>query len=252
MDSIKLDYKSKWQSSFKFNDVKCLIICRGPIRLETIKIFKELKVNFGILLSEKDSIIFQNTLAPELRFFNNREKHVHHITDYMGHTKEDKESCSEKIIKICLKHNYTHVFAGYGFMAEDYNFISKLEKANLKFIGPNSNLIRQAGSKDEAKKLARSLNVSVVPGEENITALTLLDKAGKKYIEYFRKITQKHKLNLPADWESYDKIDQANSLLDASYLKNIDLFSIADLQDKTVQIVKSLLLKYPGKSIRFK
>tara|TARA_B100000700_G_scaffold280639_1_gene330704 strand:+ start:323 stop:2992 length:2670 start_codon:yes stop_codon:yes gene_type:complete len=217
-----------------------------------MKIFLELKVNFGILLSEKDSIIFPNSLAPELQFISNREKQIHHITDYIGNTKREKESCIKKIIKICLKNGYTHIFAGYGFMAEDYNFVSEIEKANLCFIGPNSNVIRQAGSKDEAKKIARSLKISVIPGEENISALTLLEKAGKNTIQYFRKLIRNHKLNLPNNWESINKIDLANTLLNAAYKKNIDLFSISDLQKKTGQIVKNLFSKYPGGSIRLK
>ena len=252
MNSITLNPQSSWQSSFNFDHVKCLIVCRGPIRLEAIKIFKELKVIYGILISEKDSIIFPNTLAPELQIFSNRKNFVHHIKDYMGDTKKEKELCIEKIIKICLTHGYTHVFAGYGFMAEDYNFVSKLEKANLSFIGPNSKLIKKAGSKDEAKKLARSLKVSVIPGEDNVTALTLLDKAGNNKIKYFRNLIQKYKLNLPNNWESFDKICQANALIEESYLKNIDLFSISDLQKKTVEVVKKLFLKNPNRSIRFK
>jgi len=252
MNAIKINPNSHWQSSFSFNHVKCLIVCRGPIRLETIKIFEELKVDFGILLSDKDSIVFPDTLAPELRCFSRGKKNVHHITDYTGSSKEDKELCIEQIIKICKENDYTHIFAGYGFMAEDYNFVSRIEKANLSFIGPNSKLIRQAGSKDEAKKLARKLKVSVIPGEESIAALTLLKKAGKNTIEFFKKQIQKYKLNPPKHWESFNKIDQANAILEASYLKNIDLFTISDLQKETVNIVKKLLLKNPGESIRIK
>ena len=100
MDSIKLDPQSPWQSSYNFEHVKCLIVCRGPIRLEAIKIFKELKVNYGILLSEKDSIIFPNTLAPELRIISSRKKHVHHIKDYSGDTKKEKDLCTNQIIKV--------------------------------------------------------------------------------------------------------------------------------------------------------
>ena len=252
MKALKINHLSHWQSSFTFNHVKCLIVCRGPIRLESIKIFKELNMSFGILLSEKDSMVFPDTLAPELRCFDNRKYHVHHITEYMGDTKDSKELCIEQIIKICKENDYTHIFAGYGFMAEDYKFVSKIEKANLRFIGPNSNLIRQAGSKDEAKKLARELNVSVIPGEEFISALTLISKAGKNTIEFLREQVKKHKLVIPENWESFGKIDQANAILEASYLKKIDLFSISELQKEAVKIVKKLFIKFPGNSIRFK
>ena len=119
MSAITFDPESSWQSSFTFNHVKCLIVCRGPIRLETMNIFKELRATYGMLLSEKDSIIFPQTLAPELRAIRNRRKQIHHIPDYMGATKEERVERIEQVIDICHENGYTHLFAGYGFMAED-------------------------------------------------------------------------------------------------------------------------------------
>ena len=86
MSVIKFNSNSSWQSAFTFDHVKCLIICRGPIRLETMKVLKELGAKFGILLSEKDSIVYPQTLAPELRAIRNRREQVHHVPDYMGAT----------------------------------------------------------------------------------------------------------------------------------------------------------------------
>ena len=131
-----------------------------------------------MLLSEKDSIIYPQTLAPELRVLNNRREQVHHIPDYIGSTKEERVERVKQIIGICREHGYTHLFAGYGFMAEDSEFVEQVESADISFIGPNSRLIRQAGSKDEAKQIARSLNVPVIPGEDRIAALTLLNIGG--------------------------------------------------------------------------
>ena len=54
--------------------------------METMKVLKELGANFGILLSEKDSIVYPQTLAPELRAISNRRKQVHHVPDYIGAT----------------------------------------------------------------------------------------------------------------------------------------------------------------------
>ena len=173
MSAITFDPESSWQSSFTFNHVKCLIVCRGPIRLETMNIFKELGATYGMLLSEKDSIIFPQTLAPELRAIRNRRKQVHHVPDYMGATKEERVERIEQVIDICHENGYTHLFAGYGFMAEDAEFVERIENAEISFIGPNSKVIQQAGSKDEAKQLARSLNVSVTPGEDRIDALKI-------------------------------------------------------------------------------
>ena len=53
---------------------------------------------------------------------------------------------------------YDSVFAGYGFMAEDDEFVAALEGAGLKFIGPCSGTQRAAGKKDEAKRTALQVN----------------------------------------------------------------------------------------------
>ncbi len=252
MSSITFDPDSSWQSSFCFDHVKCLIVCRGPIRLETMTVFEELGANIGMLLSEKDSIVYPQTLAPELRALSNRSEQVHHVPDYMGATKEERGQRIEQIINICHEHAYTHLFAGYGFMAEDAEFASRIENADISFVGPNSKVIQQAGSKDEAKELARSLKVSVTPGEDRIAAITLLSKAGDSPNEYFQKLVKKHKLSLPQKWQSGDPLEQAISLLQASCEKKVDLFKISELQQETVRQVETLWRKNPGKRIRLK
>jgi acetyl/propionyl-CoA carboxylase alpha subunit len=252
MKAITFNPDSSWQSSFSFDHVKCLIVCRGPIRLETMTVFEELGANFGMLLSEKDSIVYPQTLAPELRALGNRSEQVHHVPDYMGATKEERIQRIEQIVNICHEHAYTHLFAGYGFMAEDAEFASRIENADISFVGPNSKVIQQAGSKDEAKELARSLKVSVTPGEDRIAAITLLTKAGDSPDEYFRKQIKIHKLSLPPNWQSAKPIEQAIALLQASYEKQVDLFTISELQQETVRQVETLWRKNPGKRIRLK
>jgi len=106
--------------------------------METMKVLKELGANFGILLSEKDSIVYPQTLAPELRAISNRREQVHHVPDYIGATKEERLKRIEQIINICKKHSYTHLFAGYGFMAEDAEFVKLVENEGISFVGPNS------------------------------------------------------------------------------------------------------------------
>ena len=252
MSAICFDPSSSWQSSFSFEHIRCLIVCRGPVRLEAMTVFEELGASFGMLLSEKDSIVYPQTLAPELRALSNRSEQVHHIPDYMGGTKEERIQCIEHIINICHEHAYTHLFAGYGFMAEDAEFASKIEKADISFVGPSSKVIQQAGSKDEAKKLARFLKVAVTPGEDRIAAITLLTKAGDSPSEYFHKIINKYKLSLPQNWRTGKPIDQAILLLRASYEKQVDLFTISELQEETVIQVETLWQKNPGRRIRLK
>src|SRR5512145_2476981 len=56
---------SEWVRSFACEDLKPLIVCRGPIRKEAMDVFEEMGIgHYGILLSEKDSIVVAHVLAP--------------------------------------------------------------------------------------------------------------------------------------------------------------------------------------------
>ena len=254
MKALSFNPASPWQQQFCFKGVKCLIVSRGPIRLEVMQVLEELGARYGILLSEKDSITYPQTLAPELRFLANRHEQVHHIPDYVGSSREKRYQCIDKILSLCKQHNYTHLFAGYGFMAEDGDFVKQIEEANICFVGPSAKVIQQAGSKDKAKQLARKLNVSVTPGEDRITARTLLKKAGDKDLSKFLKnLTNQHQLPVPTNWHlTSEIIDQAEQVLQASYKRRIDLFSIEELQAETLICCNEIWTKNPGRRLRFK
>lgn len=242
--------ESTWIRSFTVESIKCLIVCRGPVRKETMDVFDAIGVKeYGILLSEKDSIVYPKALAPELRNFRFPEN-IHRVPDYMGAGKEEKEQRIHQIIGIAKDNGYTHIFAGYGFMAEDAEFIEAIEKAGIIFMGPSSHVAKGAGAKDEAKKLARSLNVSVTPGVDNITALALLRKTGNSK-DGLLKVAKENNLNFSFN-DSKSLEDNAEDLLQLSYEKTIDITSIPDLQKESSILCEDIWKKYPGKRIRFK
>src|SRR5512135_644880 len=167
---------SAWVRSFACEDLRPLIVCRGPIRKEAMDVFEEMGItHYGILLSEKDSIVYPNALAPELRQLTDTGR-VHRVPDYSGATKEERVERMQQIVQIARDNGYDSVFAGYGFMAEDEEFVATIEKAGLKFIGPNSGTQARAGKKDEAKRTALEVKVSVTPGVNDVTAKTLVAK----------------------------------------------------------------------------
>src|SRR5882724_4577257 len=173
------DSDSAWVRSFHPAPIKCLVVCRGPVRLEAFEIFDAIGVReYGMLLSEKDSVTYPRCLAPELRGFR-FPANVHRVPDYMGVGQAEKQERIREIVEIAVAHAYTHVFAGYGFMAEDAAFIEAIEQAAIGFMGPSSRVVRQAGAKDEAKKLARSLGNSVIPGVDTVSARALLRQVSR-------------------------------------------------------------------------
>ncbi|OHB31211.1 MAG: biotin carboxylase, partial [Desulfuromonadaceae bacterium GWB2_53_15] len=244
---------SEWVRSFSCEDLKPLIVCRGPIRKEAMDVYEEMGIShYGILLSEKDSIVYPNALAPELRQLTD-SKRVHRVPDYSGASKEERVERINQIIQMANDNGYDSIFAGYGFMAEDEEFVSAIEKAGLKFIGPCAVTQARAGKKDEAKRTALQVNVSVTPGVDNVTARTLLKKYPTR--EKLLKIVEAEDLACDKKILEDKKIAievLADHILMASYNKGIDLFSIDELCAQVQTEVTELFKKYPQSRFRIK
>ena len=92
---------SEWVNQFDCTHLRPLIICRGPdpqgghgrVRRNGHR------PEFGILLSEKDSIVYRNALAPELRSLTDPDR-VHRVPDYTGANKEERDQRIQQIIAI--------------------------------------------------------------------------------------------------------------------------------------------------------
>ena len=56
--------------------------------------------------------------------------------------------------------------SGYGFLSENARFAEILAEHDITFIGPKAEHIRVMGDKIEAKKTARALGITCVPGSE--------------------------------------------------------------------------------------
>jgi acetyl/propionyl-CoA carboxylase alpha subunit len=240
---------SEWVRSFACDDMRVLIVCRGPVRKEAIEVFREMGMtDVGMLLSERDSIVFARALSPEVRIMDPR--YVHPVPDYSGATKDEREERIRQIIAICRTHGYDYVFAGYGFMAEDAHFVRSLEEAGLRFIGPGSYPQSAAGAKDEAKRTAIENQVSVTPGINDATVRTLLRKYPDR--KALRQCAKQHRLNVPALTGDGDLAAAAEALLDASYDAHVDLFSIDELATAIQDEAARLITENPGRRFRLK
>nr|WP_320114786.1 biotin/lipoyl-containing protein [uncultured Desulfuromonas sp.] len=244
---------SAWVRSFSCEELKPLIVCRGPIRKEAMDVYDEMGItHYGILLSEKDSIVYPNALSPELRKLTDNSR-VHRVPDYSGASKEERVERIGQIIGIAKDNGYNAIFAGYGFMAEDDEFVAAIEEAGLNFIGPCSGTQRAAGKKDEAKRTALQVNVSVTPGIDNVTARTLVKNyatrdslvslAKSKELACDEKVLADESLTLEA---------LADHILFASYDKGIDLFSVEELCAQVQAECAEMFKNYPGARIRLK
>lgn len=238
-----------WVSQFDCTHIKPLIICRGPIRKEAMDVFDEMGIdNYGILLSEKDAIVYPRAIAPELRTITDPTR-VHRVSDYSGIDKADREARIQEIIRIAHDNGYNAIFAGYGFMAEDETMVASMENAGLNFIGPCSRTVRQAGLKDEAKRTALKAGVSVTPGVDNATTLTLL----KKYpsADALGELCKAHSFD-DVDLTGDDLEEIADRVLNASYKAGIDVYAIDELIATLQEAVEGMNEKYPNNRVRLK
>ncbi len=246
-------HRSPWVRQFDCTHIAPLIICRGPIRKEAMDVFREMGIShFGILLSEKDSITYQNALAPELRAMTDPDR-IHRVPDYTGANKEERDQRIRQIINIAHDNGYNAIFAGYGFMAEDETMVSAMEAAGLNFIGPCSRTVHDAGLKDEAKRTALKAGVSVTPGVDNATALTLL----KKHPDAAALKALAHEKGLAVDAALFDDDslaleDLADDVLAASYDKGIDLYTVDELCETLTEVVEKMATDYPENRVRLK
>ena len=244
---------SAWARGFSCHALRPLIICRGPIRKEAMDVFASMGIRHcGILLSERDSVVYPGTLAPELRGLANRER-VHPVADYGGASAAARAARIDEIVDIARRHDYDSVFAGYGFMAEDAALPEALAHAGLRFIGPGAGTVRQAGFKDEAKRVARALGVSVTPGVDDLTRRTLLARHAD--LAALRALAKRHRLGIGAAvWKRHrdDLPALADALLGAARARSVELFSLDALCERVAVEVASLREAKPGYRIRLK
>lgn len=130
---------------------KILIANRGEIAARIIRTCHKLGIETVAVYSEADQ------QAPYVNMANE---------SYLLGPPRVNESYlkAEKIISIAKNANVDAIHPGYGFLSENGDFVEACEAANLIFIGPKSNIMRQMGSKIEARKAMEDAGVPIIPG----------------------------------------------------------------------------------------
>jgi acetyl/propionyl-CoA carboxylase alpha subunit len=245
-------HPAAWARTFDCRDAGILIVGRGPVRREAIEVFREMGITrIGILLSERDSIVYPRALAPEVRMLE--PARVHRVADYTGATREERETRMREIAGICHAHGYDCVFAGYGFMAEDADFVRLLEQSGIRFIGPCARVQEAAGRKDEAKRTALRNRVSITPGVNHATVLTLLERHPTRAA--LVALALQHGLEVPAlapAAPATSPEELAEAVIDAAGVRRIDLFSIDDLAATLQRESERMLTEHAGARLRLK
>jgi acetyl/propionyl-CoA carboxylase alpha subunit len=175
------------------------------------------------------------------------------VPDYTGATKEERVERMNQIVQTAQQNGYDSVFAGYGFMAEDEEFVATIERAGLKFIGPNSITQARAGKKDEAKRTALEVKVSTTPGVNNVTALTLVAKHPTR--EKLLALVETHGLQVDKrvlENAALSLEELADQILMASYARGLDLYTIEEMGVQVQKAVARMFESFPRSRVRLK
>lgn len=75
------------------------------------------------------------------------------------------------------------IHPGFGFLSENAQFASICKESNIKFIGPEAEVIDRLGNKSNAKEMMKKAGVPVIPGSDgSVTglkdAIAIADKIG--------------------------------------------------------------------------
>jgi len=143
---------------------KILVANRGEIAVRIIRACKELGVSTVAVHSDVDHDSMHVRLADESVCIG-------------SHQPQNSYLNIAALLSAADLTNAEAVHPGYGFLSENYNFAEMVTKQGIKFIGPDSQLIKSMGNKIEAKQIASKNGLPIIPGSEG--RVTTLDQAKK-------------------------------------------------------------------------
>ena len=146
---------------------KILIANRGEIAVRIIRTCKELGIKTVAVYSTADKNSLHVELADEAYCIGG----PHPQESYLN---------IPAILSAAEISKADAIHPGYGFLAENPSFAEIVEACGYIFIGPSYKAIDLMGNKVNARKLAKSLGIPVVPGYENVKNLSEAKEIARK------------------------------------------------------------------------
>ena len=141
-----------------------LIANRGEIAVRIIRTCREMGLRTVTVYSEADADSLHVKLADEAYPIGPAETAQSYLNE-------------GKILEVAKACKADAIHPGYGFLAENPEFVEMCEQQGLTFIGPTSESMWKVKPKYAARNLMKMLNIPVVPGHDQV----LTGDTGKNY-----------------------------------------------------------------------
>ncbi len=134
---------------------KVLVANRGEIAARVLRACRESGIATVAVCSEADRESPYTALADEVREIGGPK-----VTEsYLN---------VERILEVAAETGAQAIHPGYGFFAENFKFVRRIEESGLTFIGPSSASIALMGDKLAARRLAAEAGVPLLAGSDAV------------------------------------------------------------------------------------
>lgn len=130
---------------------KILIANRGEIALRIIRAAKELNIETVAVYSKADKDSLHVKFADQAICIG-------------GNQSKDSYLNLNSVLSAAISTGCNAIHPGYGFLAENSDFVGRVEQCNITFIGPNSQTISLVGDKAKAKEIAKKNGIPIIEG----------------------------------------------------------------------------------------
>lgn len=130
---------------------KILIANRGEIALRVIRACKDLSIETIQVFSEADAATIPVKFADRSICIGPPPSNLSYLNP-------------SAIITAALLLDVDAIHPGYGFLSENSSFASICEDYGIKFIGPNSSMLKLIKNKANVRKIAKDVGVPILPG----------------------------------------------------------------------------------------
>lgn len=147
---------------------KILIANRGEIAVRIIRACKEMGISTVAVHSTADADALHVQMADESMCIGKPASNESYLK-------------IPSIIAVAEVTGAEAIHPGYGFLAEDGNFVEKCNASGIDFIGPSADVIKNMGDKIKARKIAEEAGCPTTPGsKEAITDAETLKKMAQE------------------------------------------------------------------------